>query len=161
MAEKRTSRNVSAGLLLFRTRKAGLEVLLGHPDGPFWANKDEGAWSIPKGLIAEGEEPLAAAKREFAEETGHEPEGAFLSLGEARQPGGKLVHAFAIEGDCDPAALRSNMFSMEWPPKSGRMREFAELDRAEWFALGEAKRKILKGQAVFLARLATALRESS
>jgi predicted NUDIX family NTP pyrophosphohydrolase len=96
MAEKRKSRNVSAGLLLFRTRGPSLEVLLGHPGGPFWASKDEGAWSIPKGLIAEGEEPLAAAMREFAEKTGHEPEGAFLSLGEARQPGGKLVHTFAL-----------------------------------------------------------------
>ena len=112
----------SAGLLLFRGSAADLEVLLGHPGGPFWQNKDDGAWSIPKGLIGADEAPLSAARREFVEETGHDPDGDFLPLGEARQPGGKVVQAWAIEGDWDPALIRSNTFEMEWPPRSGRRR---------------------------------------
>jgi predicted NUDIX family NTP pyrophosphohydrolase len=143
----------SAGLLLYRRNGNGVEVLLGHPGGPFWRNKDLGSWSIPKGLIAEGEKPLAAARREFTEETGHRPRGKSLPLGEARQPGGKLVQAWAVEGDWDAALLKSNMFEMEWPPRSGRRHSFPELDRAEWFDLAEAQTKILKGQAIFLTRL--------
>jgi predicted NUDIX family NTP pyrophosphohydrolase len=143
----------SAGLLLYRRNGNGVEVLLGHPGGPFWRNKDLGSWSIPKGLIAEGEKPLAAARREFTEETGHRPRGKSLPLGEARQPGGKLIQAWAVEGDWDAASLKSNMFEMEWPPRSGRRHSFPELDRAEWFDLAEAQAKILKGQAIFLTRL--------
>jgi predicted NUDIX family NTP pyrophosphohydrolase len=143
----------SAGLLLYRRNGDGVEVLLGHPGGPFWRNKDLGSWSIPKGLIAEGEKPLAAARREFTEETGHRPRGKSLPLGEARQPGGKRVQAWAVEGDWDAASLKSNMFEMEWPPRSGRRHSFPELDRAEWFDLAEAQAKILKGQAIFLTRL--------
>jgi predicted NUDIX family NTP pyrophosphohydrolase len=143
----------SAGLLLYRRNGNGVEVLLGHPGGPFWRNKDLGSWSIPKGLIAEGEKPLAAARREFTEETGHRPRGKSLPLGEARQPGGKRVQAWAVEGDWDAASLKSNMFEMEWPPRSGRRHSFPELDRAEWFDLAEAQAKILKGQAIFLTRL--------
>jgi predicted NUDIX family NTP pyrophosphohydrolase len=147
----------SAGLLLFRGRAADLEVLLGHPGGPFWQNKDDGAWSIPKGLIGVDEAPLSAARREFVEETGHDPDGDFLPLGEARQPGGKVVQAWAIEGDWDPALIRSNTFEMEWPPRSGRRRTFPEIDRAAWFAIADARRKILKGQTVFVDRLLEAL----
>ena len=143
----------SAGLLLYRRNGNGVEVLLGHPGGPFWRNKDLGSWSIPKGLIAEGEKPLAAARREFTEETGHRPRGKSLPLGEARQPGGKRVQAWAVEGDWDAASLKSNMFEMEWPPRSGRRHSFPELDRAEWFDLAEAQATILKGQAIFLTRL--------
>jgi predicted NUDIX family NTP pyrophosphohydrolase len=149
----------SAGLLLYRRNGNGVEVLLGHPGGPFWRNKDLGSWSIPKGLIAEGEKPLAAARREFTEETGHRPRGKSLPLGEARQPGGKLVQAWAVEGDWDAASLKSNMFEMEWPPRSGRRHSFPELDRAEWFDLAEAQAKILKGQAIFLTRLLEKLAE--
>ena len=143
----------SVGLLLYRRNGNGVEVLLGHPGGPFWRNKDLGSWSIPKGLIAEGEKPLAAARREFTEETGHRPRGKSLPLGEARQPGGKMVQAWAVEGDWDAASLKSNMFEMEWPPRSGRRHSFPELDQAEWFDLTEAQAKILKGQAIFLTRL--------
>jgi predicted NUDIX family NTP pyrophosphohydrolase len=147
----------SAGLLLFRGRAADLEVLLGHPGGPFWQNKDDGAWSIPKGLIGADEAPLSAARREFAEETGHDPHGDFLPLGEARQSGGKVVQAWAIEGDWDPALIRSNTFEMEWPPRSGRRGTFPEIDRAAWFGSADARRKILKGQTVFVDRLLEAL----
>jgi predicted NUDIX family NTP pyrophosphohydrolase len=143
----------SAGLLLFRGGAAHLEVLLGHPGGPFWQNKDDGAWSIPKGLIGADEAPLSAARREFVEETGYDPHGDFLPLGEARQPGGKVVQAWAIEGDWDPALIRSNTFEMEWPPRSGRRRTFPEIDRAAWFGIADARRKILKGQTVFVDRL--------
>ena len=134
-------------------RRPGLEVLLVHPGGPFWKNKDQGAWSLPKGEYAEGEEPLTAALREFEEETGQRPEGDFRPLGEVRQAGGKVVTAWAFEGDFDPGALRSNRFSMEWPRGSGKMREFPEIDRAGWFGLDAAREKILKGQAPFLDRL--------
>jgi predicted NUDIX family NTP pyrophosphohydrolase len=147
----------SAGLLLFRGGASDLEVLLGHPGGPFWQKKDDGAWSIPKGLIGADEAPLSAARREFAEETGHDPAGDFLPLGEARQPGGKVVQAWAIEGDCDPALIRSNTFEMEWPPRSGHRRTFPEIDRAAWFGVADARRKILKGQTVFVDRLLEAL----
>jgi predicted NUDIX family NTP pyrophosphohydrolase len=144
----------SAGILLFRGGPAGLEVLLVHPGGPFWAKKDLGAWSIPKGLADEGEDLLAAARREFLEETGAEVGGDFLDLGAHRQPGGKTIAAFALEGDFDPAALKSNVFAIEWPPRSGRMAEFPEVDRAAWHSLEEAHEKIHKGQRPILAALA-------
>jgi predicted NUDIX family NTP pyrophosphohydrolase len=140
----------SAGLLLFRRRAGELEVFLVHPGGPFWAKKDQAAWSIPKGEFSSGEEPLAAAKREFAEETGFTPGGAYRALGSHKQPGGKIVHAWAVEADCDPAAIRSNTFTMEWPPRSGRKQEFPEIDRAAWFPLAAAREKIHKGQVAVL-----------
>jgi predicted NUDIX family NTP pyrophosphohydrolase len=148
----------SAGILLFRRSGDGIEVLLGHPGGPFWKKKDTGAWTIPKGLIASGEEPLEAAKREFAEETGHTPRGEFVSLGDAKQPGGKIVHVWTAEDDWNAEELKSNSFQMEWPPRSGRQQSFPELDRAAWFSMAEARDKILKGQLVFLSRLGEALR---
>src|SRR5262249_18756383 len=144
----------SAGLLLFRRSDGGdVEVLLIHPGGPFWAKRDAGAWSIPKGMVGEGEDALSAARREFTEETGHTPLGEAAALGAIRQPGGKWVHVWALAGDWDPSRLVSNTFAMEWPPKSGRMQLFPEADRAAWFALPEARHKILKGQAGFLDRL--------
>ena len=143
----------SAGILYFRSRPGGLEVLLAHPGGPFWARKDVGAWTIPKGEIGEAEDPLAAARREFAEETGLEAQGDAIALAPIRQRGGKTVHAWAIEGDCDAAAIRSNLFSMEWPPRSGRQQEFPEIDRAEWFSLAAARGKILPAQVPLLDQL--------
>ena len=146
----------SAGILLFRRRAGGVEVLLVHPGGPFWSRKDEGAWSLPKGEFAEPEDALAAARREFQEETGSALRGAdgdFVSLGAVRQAGGKLVHAWAIEGDFDPATLASNTFLMEWPRGSGAQREFPEADRAEWFDLAAARRKLLNGQRPFIDAL--------
>lgn len=143
----------SAGLLLHRESAGILEVLLVHPGGPFWSKKDEGAWSIPKGEFADDEDPLSAAMREFEEETGAKPSGKYLPLGSIKQPGGKLVFAWALAFDFDPARLKSNLFSMEWPPRSGRRSEFPEVDRAAWFTLEEARRKILKGQAGFLDQL--------
>ena len=144
---------VSAGLLMYRRRPAGLEVLLVHPGGPFWANKDLGAWTIPKGEVAEGEDELATARREFAEETGLEPGGELLPLGSIRQKGGKLVHAWAFEGDADAAAIRSNTYRVEWPPRSGQWRTFPEVDRAEWFPLDEARRRINSAQAELIDTL--------
>jgi predicted NUDIX family NTP pyrophosphohydrolase len=145
---------MSGGILLFRRSGDGLEVLLAHPGGPFWRRKDQGAWSIPKGEYGPEEDPLAAAIREFAEETGACLAGEFLPLGTVRQAGGKQVTAWALEGELDPGAIRSNSFEMEWPPRSGRRESFPEIDRAGWFALDEAKSKILKSQAPFLDRLA-------
>jgi len=148
----------SAGILLYRRRPHGLEVLLVHPGGPFWAKKDDGAWSIPKGEFEDPESPLGAALREFAEELGAAPpSGDPRSLGSAAQPGGKVVHAWALEGDFDPAGLRSNTFSLEWPPRSGRRIEIPEVDRASWFSIPEAKKKMLSGQTPFLATLARLL----
>jgi predicted NUDIX family NTP pyrophosphohydrolase len=143
----------SAGILMYRQRGGEPEVLLVHPGGPYWANKDEGAWSIPKGEHMAGEEPLGAAKREFEEETGTRPEGAFLSLGRFVQSKAKTVEVWAVEGDFDPSQLKSNHFSLEWPPKSGRVREYPEVDRAQWFGREAATRKILKGQQPILEAL--------
>lgn len=148
-----TSRQ-SAGILAFRrVPDTRLQVFLVHPGGPFWRNKDAGAWSIPKGELAAGEEPLAAARREFQEETGFTVEGDFLPLEPVSQRGGKSVHSFAVEADFDASSARSNAFSMEWPPRSGRMQEFPEVDRAEWFDLDVAREKINPGQAPLLEQL--------
>ena len=136
----------SAGILLFRRRGAHREVFLVHPGGPFWAKKDEGAWTLPKGLVGEDEEPLLAAKREFHEETGFEIDGAVIDLGTFRQPSGKILRIWAAEGDCDPAKLVSNSFDMVWPPKSGKSTRFPEVDRGAWFGEEEARTKILRGQ---------------
>jgi predicted NUDIX family NTP pyrophosphohydrolase len=132
----------SAGLLLYRFRQAAPEVFLVHPGGPFWAKKDAGAWSIPKGEAAPGEDLLACAQREFAEETGVTVVGSFRPLAPIRQSGGKVVHAWAVEGDCDAAAIQSDTFDLEWPPRSGRIQAFPEVDRAGWFALVAAREKI-------------------
>src|SRR6266536_281316 len=132
----------SAGLLMFRRCRGAIEVLLVHPGGPFWKNKDEGAWTIPKGEIAEGEEPLSAAIREFEEELGFKPNGPFRELTPVKQKGGKVVHAWAFEGDCEPSQIKSNTFMMEWPPRSGKQAEFPEVDRASFFNFEEAKTKI-------------------
>jgi len=148
---------LSAGLLLFRRMHDQIEVFLVHPGGPFWARKDEGAWSLPKGEFTEDEDPLQAAKREFTEETGLEAEGAFLPLGESKQPSGKSVTAWALERDLDASTIKSNMFLMEWPPKSGKIQEFPEVDRGGWFSLPQARAKILKGQVTFIERLSEKL----
>lgn len=147
----------SAGLLLYRSTAQGWEVLLVHPGGPFWQRRDAGAWSIPKGEASEGEDLLATARREFREETGFSCGGKALPLGQVRQRGGKIVHAWAIRGDADPGRLHSNTFEMEWPLHSGKRRSFPEVDRAAWFDLAEARRRILPAQAVFLDALAAAL----
>jgi predicted NUDIX family NTP pyrophosphohydrolase len=144
----------SAGLLMYRRRNSGVQVFLVHPGGPFWKNKDAGAWSIPKGEYEDYENPLDAAKREFEEEVGLKPQGQFIPLGETKQSGGKIVYAWAFEGDCSPETLRSNSFSMEWPPKSGREQQFPEVDRTDWFSFDEARQRVLQGQIVFLNRLA-------
>ena len=151
MAKKST-----AGLLLYR-RHGALEVFLVHPGGPFWAKKDGGAWSLPKGEICEGEDPLQAAKREFTEETGFPIDGEFLPLHALKQSGGKIVHAWAIEADCDPARVQSNLFSMEWPPKSGKMQQFPEVDRGAWFSIPEARKRILAAQIDFIEQLISVL----
>jgi predicted NUDIX family NTP pyrophosphohydrolase len=146
----------SAGVLVYR-RRSRLEVLLVHPGGPFWAKKDDGAWSIPKGEFAEGEDPLTAARRELAEETGLVVDRELRPLGSVKQAGGKVVHAWALEGDLDASAIRSNTFSMEWPPRSGRMQQFPEVDRAAWFSIDEARVKLLKGQLPLLDVLVAAI----
>jgi predicted NUDIX family NTP pyrophosphohydrolase len=147
----------SAGLLLFRRDADALRVLLVHPGGPFWAKRDRGSWSIPKGEYLDGEDARAVALREFAEETGvAPPAGALTPLGDVRQAGGKIVTGFALEGDIDPQEIVSNRFEMIWPPKSGRRESFPEIDRAGWFTLAEAAEKILDGQRPFLERLAAA-----
>jgi predicted NUDIX family NTP pyrophosphohydrolase len=150
------ARKTSAGLLLYR-RCTELEVFLVHPGGPFWSRKDAGAWSIPKGEFADAEEPLQAAKREFMEETGFTISGEFRDLDPLKQPGGKIIYAWAIEADCDPAQIRSNLFSLEWPPKSGKMQHYPEVDRAAWFNISEARKKILVGQVGFIEQLIAAL----
>jgi predicted NUDIX family NTP pyrophosphohydrolase len=146
-------RQQSAGILMFRRRSETIEMLLVHPGGPFWARKDDGAWSIPKGLFADDEDALAAARREFEEETGSRPDGAFIELGSFKQPSGKRVHAWAVEGEFDLTSFGSNSFAMEWPPKSGRMQEFPEADRAGWFVAKDALVKITKGQRAIIAAL--------
>ena len=144
---------ISAGLLLYRVRQGAPEVFLVHPGGPFWAKKDAGAWSIPKGEASPGEDLLAAAQREFREETGLDIGGHFRALVPIRQSSGKLVHAWAVEGDCDADTIRSNTFEMEWPPRSGQRQEVPEVDRAAWLDLPTARVKILKGQLGLLDQL--------
>jgi predicted NUDIX family NTP pyrophosphohydrolase len=145
---------LSAGILLYRTGQRGVEVLLAHMGGPFWKNKDAGAWSLPKGECNAGEDALAAARREFAEELGSPvPAEQFLDLGEVRQAGGKRVRAWAARGDLDAAAMVSNTFDMEWPRGSGKMVAFPEVDRAQWFSIDEGRRKVVRAQAEFLDRL--------
>ncbi|HZI84524.1 MAG TPA: NUDIX domain-containing protein [Casimicrobiaceae bacterium] len=151
----------SAGVLLYRVRGGALEVFLVHPGGPYWRSKDAGAWSIPKGHLEAGDDAFAAAKREFLEETGSPVEGEFIPLVPVKQPGGKVVHAWAVEGDIDASSIRSNAFSIEWPPRSGKLQEFAEVDRGEWFSLDEARRKILTGQRGFLDQLQNRLGASA
>lgn len=143
----------SAGLVMYRYCNSILQVLLVHPGGPFWAKKDIGAWSIPKGEFASDEDRLAVARREFEEETGFQVTGNFVALTPIKQAGGKVVHAWAIEGDCNTSHVRSNTFQMEWPPHSGKQQEFPEVDRAEWFDLPSARTKILKGQRDLLDEL--------
>lgn len=144
----------SAGILLYRLRNKSVEVLLVHPGGPFWTNKDEHAWSIPKGEFQpDKEDALAAARRELAEETGCEIRGPFLFLGTVRQSGGKVVYAWAVEGDCDASAVKSTSFRMEWPPRSGNVQTFPEIDQAIWFDSETARTKLHKGQGVLIDRL--------
>jgi predicted NUDIX family NTP pyrophosphohydrolase len=143
----------SAGILMYRYCASILEIFLVHPGGPFWKNKDLGAWSIPKGEFDKGEDPLDAAKREFQEETGVAVNGSFIALGPVRQPGGKLVYAWALEGNCKAESIKSNSFTMEWPPRSGKRTEFPEVDRAAWFSIKLASEKILKGQLMLLDEL--------
>lgn len=150
----------SAGLLLYRISDGRLELFLAHPGGPFWAGKDEGVWSLPKGLIEAGEDALAAARREFAEETGHAVDGEFIHLGELKQKGNKIVHAWAIEGEIDADAIKSNTFAVQWPPNSGQWRYFPEVDRAGWFTVAEARKKVLPGQAAFIDRLLASLKDA-
>lgn len=147
----------SAGILMYRRREGRLEVFLVHPGGPLWARKDLGCWSIPKGEFEAGEEPIEAARREFEEETGVRPEGSLAPLSPVRQKSGKTVRAWALEGDCDPSRLRSNTFSMVWPPRSGALAEFPEVDRAGWFGLQEARAKINEAQRAFLDELESVL----
>jgi predicted NUDIX family NTP pyrophosphohydrolase len=153
--------NKSAGLLLYRRVAKDIELLLVHPGGPFWKKKDDGAWTIPKGAVESGENPLAAAIREFGEETGFAVAGPFSELGAFKQPGGKTVLAWAVEGDADPAALTSNDFEMEWPPRSGKRARFPEIDRAGWFTPEAARRKILKGQKPIIEALLQQVRETA
>lgn len=142
----------SAGILLYRFKES-LEVFLVHPGGPFWINKDAGAWTIPKGEIEEEEDPLSTAKREFEEETGHKISGAFIGLKPIVQKAGKMVYAWAIEGDIDAQAIRCNTFKVEWPPKSGNWKTYPEVDKAEWFKTTEAKEKINPAQIEFITEL--------
>ena len=145
----------SAGLVMYRVRNNQLEVLLVHPGGPFWARKDNGAWFIPKGEIVPAEDEFAAAKREFREETGIEPCGDFVALGTVKHKGGKIVHAWAFEGDCDPSSIRSNTFSIEWPPRSGNRQSFPEVDRAQFVSVEQARAKMLPAEFDFIDRLAS------
>jgi predicted NUDIX family NTP pyrophosphohydrolase len=149
---------VSAGILLYRHPAGVVEVFLVHPGGPFWARKDDGAWSIPKGEVEPGDDPLARAKREFTEETGLSVDGDFRPLAPVRQVGGKTVHAWAVQGDADETAIKSNSFNLEWPPHSGRMQEFPEVDRAQWFDMATARRKLNPAQRAFVDALEHLLR---
>lgn len=152
-------RKLSAGIVLYRRSNGKLEVFLVHPGGPFWAKKDAGAWSIPKGEYAEGEDPEAVARREFQEETGCELAGPLQPLTSLKQPSGKVISAWAMEGDFDPALLKSNTFALEWPPRSGKMQQFPEVDRGAWFDLPTAREKILTGQRQFLEQLRRCVKE--
>jgi predicted NUDIX family NTP pyrophosphohydrolase len=147
----------SAGLLMYRFQNTQLEVLIVHPGGPYWENKDLDSWSIPKGEYEEGENAFATAKREFKEETSYEANGTFTKLTALKQPSGKIVSAWAFEGNCDASAIKSNTFTMEWPPHSGQQAEFPEVDRAGWFPIPLAKKKLLKGQVGFIEELCTIL----
>jgi predicted NUDIX family NTP pyrophosphohydrolase len=149
---------ISAGMMMYRRHEGGLQVLLVHPGGPLWAKRDLGAWSIPKGEVRDDEQPLSAARREFEEELGIPALGDFLPLGSITQRGGKTVYAWAFQGDCDPAALRSNTFSMEWPPRSGKQRQFPEVDRADFFPIHEAREKLNAAQVEFVNRLEVLIR---
>jgi predicted NUDIX family NTP pyrophosphohydrolase len=151
----------SAGLLMYRLRDLRIEIFLVHPGGPFWAKKDLGAWSIPKGEYAEGENPLDAARREFSEETAFAAKGNFVDLGTVKQAGGKIVSVWAVEGDCDPAKLRSNLCMIEWPPRSGRKIEIPEVDRGAWFTVEEARERILKSQEPIIDLLFERLNSAS
>ena len=151
----------SAGILLHRLRGSRIEVFLVHPGGPFWAKKDAGAWSIPKGEFEAGQDPLEAAKREFKEETGFAVEGNFIALTPVKQPGGKVVYAWAVMGDCEAESIKSNTFSLEWPPRSGKRKEFPEVDRAGWFTPEVAREKISKGQLNFLEELKRKIENNS
>lgn len=149
----------SAGLLMYRRRHGVLEVFLVHPGGPFWQKKDVGSWSIPKGEYTTEEDPLEVAKREFWEETGFRASGEFFPLTSRKQPSGKIITAWAFEGDCDASTIKSNTFSMEWPPRSGKREEFPEVDRAGWFSIPDAKEKIIKGQSGFVDELVPILKQ--
>jgi predicted NUDIX family NTP pyrophosphohydrolase len=151
---------ISAGLLMYRSKEGAIQVLLAHPGGPFFSNKDQGSWSIPKGEPDADEDLLVTAQREFEEETGMKPTGPFIPLMPIKQKGGKIVHAWAFEGDCDPSSLQSNTFTMEWPPKSGRQTEFPEIDRAEFFDLAMARNKIKAGQEALIEELEAILVQS-
>lgn len=153
------AKKLSAGILLYRRRGKSVEVFLVHPGGPYWTGKDDGAWSIPKGLYGEGEDPLATARREFYEETGSPVTGSFCPLAPLTQPSGKVITAWAVEGDLDPATVRSNTFSLEWPPHSGREQNFPEVDRGDWFDLPTASMKLTPGQRGFLDQLKQLLKE--
>jgi len=144
---------ISAGILLYRLRAGTLEVFLVHPGGPYWTRKDAGAWSIPKGEVEEGADAFGTARREFEEETGSAIHGDFVSLAPLKQPSGKLVYAWAVNGDIDASSVKSNTFSMEWPPHSGRQQQFPEVDRGEWFNVAAAQEKITAGQRSFLDQL--------
>jgi predicted NUDIX family NTP pyrophosphohydrolase len=149
----------SAGLVMYRVRSGNLEVLLVHPGGPFWSRKDAGAWFVPKGEVSPAESEISAAEREFEEETGLKPEGPFVPLGSVKHKSGKTVTAWALEGDCDPASLRSNTFTLEWPPRSGKRREFPEVDRAAFFTVEEAKGKIHPDEFELIVRLQELLKK--
>lgn len=148
---------ISAGIVLYRGSQHGFQVLLAHPGGPFWKNKDDGAWTIPKGEVSDGEDLLEAARREFTEETGRVLSGPFIELSAIKQKGGKTVHAWGCAGDFDPQDLKCNLFSMEWPPKSGKHKEFPEIDRVQWFTTDEARKKLNAELMILIDELKTKL----
>jgi predicted NUDIX family NTP pyrophosphohydrolase len=154
-------RKLSAGVLLYRVRSGEVQVFLVHPGGPYWAQKDDEAWSIPKGEYHEGDDPLATAKREFCEETGSEVTGSFCALSPVKQPSGKVVSAWAVEGNIDAATVKSNTFSLEWPPRSGKIQAYPEVDRGEWFDVPVARMKLQPGQQGFLDQLEELLKDAA